>query len=201
VCGTISQPPKAMWPLIEKDLHVDFYYNINKDAFHVPSHAIAGRDKVMVIAQSKLPENPGTLCAQVNWGVRIREQFIYNARIETAHSKITWAEGFQFHRYLVPVMSFFEMDQRARRQYECYRYNDEVFMLGGIGISVPGSENRHLIICTQEPTPEVAAHHKRQPVIVPPHMYDEWLTNNYDPISIIGRVTQQSFPVQLREAA
>jgi hypothetical protein len=32
-------------------------------------------------------------------------------------------------------------------------------------------------------------------------MYDEWLTNNYDPISIIGRVTQQSFPVQLREAA
>lgn len=200
MCATLSQPPKQMWSEIRSQLQIDFNYNIHLED-DVPPRTTATKDPIVVIAQSKLPDRPGLMYLQTAWGVQLGEHNIYNARIETIHTRATWAEGFQFHRVLVPVISFYELDPNTRRTFEVYKYNNEVFMLAGIGVKVEGDDLRHVVICTQKSFPEVAVHHKRQPVIIPPTLYSEWLTNNVDPSSMINQVTRQTFQLQLREVA
>lgn len=201
MCGTITQPHKALWNQVEQAVHIDFYHNINKDAFHVPSQAYGGRSSVVVIAQSKMAEHPGILCAETHWGVQLRDQWIYNARIETVAQRPAWADAFHYYRYLVPVVSFFELDHTTHRAFECYKDNDSVFMLGAIGVRAEGSQLRHAVICTRPAQKAIEGHHKRQPVIIPSYMYEAWLTNNHNPASMIGELTNEREPIQLRQAA
>lgn len=201
MCGRISQPPKAMLGEFSSRLGPIHDYNVNLDTLHVPSQSVYGRDPVIVIAQSKLPQMPGLLLVQTSWGVQLGEHNVYNARIETAHAKPAWANAFQFHRVLIPVLSFYELNQGTRRVFECFKQDDEVFMLGGIGVKVEGSGMRNLVLCTRDSTPEVGVVHRRMPVIVPPHLQQEWLTNNLNPVSIVEKLIRRNFPIQLREAA
>ncbi len=199
MCNTITQPHKGEWDKVRHQFKVDFDFGIDLN-YHVPPKTKYGRNPAIVIGKSKLENRPGTIMSSIPWGIVSQGNIIYNARIETAARKALWADAFQFSRLLVPVISF-EEPHIPQLPIECHLDDDKIFALAGIAVLAPGATSKRLVILTQNSVGNVISIHNRQPVIVPPESYDEWLNNNYDPFRMINELTSHDFNLQLHLAA
>jgi putative SOS response-associated peptidase YedK len=117
---------------------------------------------------------------------KIRAQTL-NARAETVFEKPSFRSSITHDRCLVIADGFFEwMDFRQKKYpHLVYLENEKLFCFGGICSSWTDKETgEHLdtfSILTTDANPMMARIHnskQRMPVIIPPHLYKEWLTPN-----------------------
>lgn len=121
-----------------------------------------------------------------------------NARAETLATKGAFKHAFAHRRCLVPVDGFYEWQrvpgQKVKQPYFVHRPDGEPLALAGLweewrGPDRDGSERlRSATIVTTTPNETMAAIHDRMPVILPPAVWDEWLSPTEDDLDALGRL-------------
>ena len=126
-------------------------------------------DRVPVITQGN---NGGANLAVSNWGFKIRDSLVINARSETAAEKPSFRESWFSSRCIVPSTGFFEWDSCKTK----YRFNlPDTKMLYMAGLMRKAAGQSEFVILTADANESVAPVHPRMPVILTRSDFPMWL--------------------------
>ena len=124
---------------------------------------------------------------EMRWGFKLPDRLLFNARSDGVTTARFWKERLN-NRCIVPASSFFEWKKTASGPKPKYRLASKGRnVLGMAGIWGPwlnpktgGWEDTFAIITT-DPNSKMAEIHDRQPVILEPSEYAEWLEESERP--------------------
>lgn len=154
-----------------------------------PQYNIAPTQKAPIIAHS----DEGYTIKATRWGLipswakdeKIGSKLI-NARAETVAEKPSFRAAFKKRRCLVPASGYFEWKGEAghKQPYFIHDPAGELLLFAGLWEGwKPGADDEWLhtfTIITGEPGKVSGDIHDRQPVILPPESWQEWLTDEPD---------------------
>jgi putative SOS response-associated peptidase YedK len=142
------------------------------------------------------------------WGFKVPNRFVFNARADSLVSNGLWKDAFKEHRCIVPADAFFEWKRIAKKnnpKYEITVHGREPFALAGIwrlwknekeGEAVPA-----VAVITTDPNEAMASIHDRQPVILEPRDYEEWLAPaERPPLHLMRVLPAEQMGIRLIEA-
>lgn len=118
-----------------------------------------------------------------SWSKGLDKRFsMINARAESVATKPAYRGPFRHHRCLIPVDGFYEWHSEDGKQpYYIHHANQTPLALAGLWDHWDDGEGDKIESCTIITTP--ANHfmlpiHERMPVILPPEMFDSWLSRD-----------------------
>jgi putative SOS response-associated peptidase YedK len=122
----------------------------------------------------------------MRWGFKLPDRLLFNARSDNVTKSAFWKERLN-QRCIVPASSFFEWKKTApdRPKYKLSVKGRE--MLGMAGLCGPwknpktGRWEPTFPIVTTDPNEKMSKIHNRQPVILEPREYAEWLSERDTP--------------------
>lgn len=121
-----------------------------------------------------------------------------NARAETVAEKPSFRAAFKRRRCLVPASGYFEWSGEAghKQPYFIRHPDDELLMFAGLweGWEPPDSDEwlHTFTIITGKPGKVSGDIHDRQPVILPPLAWQEWLTDEPNVAAHWSRCTPEA---------
>lgn len=177
---SVSRESKAAADQLEIDLERDLN---QRD----PQYNIAPTQLAPVIALSE----GGYVTKAVRWGLvpswakdlKIGAKMI-NARVETVETKPGFRSAFKGRRCLVPASGYFEWKgpTGAKQPYFIHAPGDDLLMFAGLWEVWRAGEAddwlRTFTIITGEPGRVSGDIHDRQPVILPPDCWHDWLNGD-----------------------
>lgn len=115
-----------------------------------------------------------------SWAKDVRISFrLINARAETVHSKPSFGAAFRSRRCLVPANGWFEWRKEGRSKQPYFLALADGSPLSFAALwerwSDPAETRETFTIITTAASPELADIHHRQPAIVDPSRFDDWL--------------------------
>jgi putative SOS response-associated peptidase YedK len=120
--------------------------------------------------------------APIRWGFKLPDRFLFNTRSEGVEHSRFWQEAFRERRCLVPADSFFEWTHnsaRAKAKFEFVVHDGAPFGMAGLWSSWlnprTGQREQTFSILTGEANEVMQPIHSRQPEILSPHDYSEYL--------------------------
>lgn len=132
---------------------------------------------------------------RMRWGFQLPDRFLFNARSEGIETSRFWKESFRQRRCLVPADSFYEWQKVTRGKKPKYEF--EVVgrqPFGMAGIWAPwknpktGMMENTFAILTSEANAVMRPIHDREPVIIEPRDYAEYLTLQERPPTHLLRI-------------
>jgi len=132
---------------------------------------------------------------RMRWGFQLPDRFLFNARSEGIETSRFWKESFRQRRCLVPADSFYEWQKVTRGKKPKYEF--EVVgrqPFGMAGIWAPwknpktGMMENTFAILTGEANAVMRPIHDREPVIIEPRDYAEYLTLQERPPTHLLRI-------------
>ncbi len=132
---------------------------------------------------------------RMRWGFQLPDRFLFNARSEGIETSRFWQESFRQRRCLVPADSFYEWQMVTRGKKPKYEF--EVVgrqPFGMAGIWAPwknpktGMIENTFAILTGEANAVMRPIHDREPVIIDPRDYAEYLTLQERPPTHLLRI-------------
>jgi putative SOS response-associated peptidase YedK len=128
------------------------------------------------------------------WGFNFPKRFTFNTRAESVLKAGLWKNSFEDRRCIVPADSFFEwkrLHKKNNPKYEISIPGRKPFALAGIW-SMWKNKDGDLLptasVITSEPNEAMAEIHDRQPVILEPRDYAEWLKPSGRPLVHLLRI-------------
>jgi len=123
----------------------------------------------------------------MQWGFRVKNQLVINARSESAADKPTFRQSMQIRRCLIPASAYFEWDHREKplQKYQFSVEANKLIYLAGLYRFEDASTLPTFTILTREAAPAIACFHDRMPVIIPSHLTDAWLDHQTSPESVM----------------
>jgi putative SOS response-associated peptidase YedK len=141
------------------------------------------------------------------WGFKLPARLVFNARSDSLMKNGLWKAAFEERRCIVPADSFFEwkrIHKRDNPKYEITVPGREPFGMAGIwsvwknpndGTAVPS-----VAIVTTEPNERMAEIHTRQPAILQPREYEEWLSpSERPPLHLLRILPSEEMNIRLLE--
>jgi putative SOS response-associated peptidase YedK len=141
------------------------------------------------------------------WGFKLPTRFVFNARSDSLLKNGLWKSAFEERRCIVPADSFFEwkrIHKRDNPKYEIIVPGREPFGMAGIW-SVwrnpkDGTATPTVAIITTEPNESMAEIHTRQPAILQPREYEEWLSpGERPPLHLLRILPSEEMNIRLLE--
>lgn len=128
-----------------------------------------------------------------------------NARADTVATKPSFRTAFKKRRCLIPADGFYEWltEGKLKRPHLIHRKDDRLFGFAGIWETWHGSEGAPVesyAIITTDADKLMAPIHNRQPVIVPPEEYDDWLRDAGKAPGLLEQLTGEPGPYGAMEA-
>jgi putative SOS response-associated peptidase YedK len=124
---------------------------------------------------------------EMRWGFKLPDRQLFNARSDTVTTSPFWKERLN-NRCIVPAGSFFEWQKTAPEPRPKYRLSVKGrHVLGMAGIWGPwqnpktGKWEDTFAVITSDPNSKMGEIHNRQPVILEPREYAEWLEDSERP--------------------
>ena len=124
---------------------------------------------------------------EMRWGFKLPDRLLFNARSDTLISSPFWRERLK-HRCIIPAGSFFEWQKTAPEPRPKYRLSVKsrpVLGMAGVWGSwqnpKAGTWEDTFAIITSDPNAKMGEIHNRQPVILEPREYAEWLEDSERP--------------------
>jgi putative SOS response-associated peptidase YedK len=185
--GPVSVSRQAREALEELELDIISEINQREDQFN-----IAPTQKALVVASGE----KGYKAEMLRWGLipswakdaKIGAKTI-NARAETVAEKPSFRTAFKKRRCLVPASGYFEWKGEAgsKQPYFIHDPVGHLLMFAGLWEAWRPSEAeewlRTFAIITGEPGKVSGDIHDRQPVILPPDLWEVWMTGAPDEAS------------------
>lgn len=186
VCGRYATfEPIVITPDMQSvlaDIHIDMHAELSQ---REPRYNVAPTMKVPVLA---MHDDKATVEA-MRWGlvpswakdIKFGAKTI-NARADTVQTKPSFRTAFKKRRCLVPASGYFEWKGESpnKQPYFIKHPKDHLLMFAGLweGWKAPDAEDwlHTFTIITGEPGKVSSDIHDRQPVILPPDVWDVWLT-------------------------
>jgi putative SOS response-associated peptidase YedK len=182
--GPISASRAAKAALEQMDVDLESALNQRE-----PQYNVAPTQKAPILAHT----DEGYTIKATRWGLipswakdeKIGSKLI-NARVETVAEKPSFRAAFKKRRCLVPASGYFEWkgDAGHRQPYFIHDPAGDLLMFAGLWEgwkSADAAEWLHTFtIITGEPGKVSGDIHDRQPVILPPESWQEWLTDEPD---------------------
>lgn len=118
----------------------------------------------------------------MRWGFKLviqnKKKLVFNTKSEGVMESNLWRKRFAENRCIIPATSFLEWDKK-KKKHEVMLRDCELFGFAGLyGTWVyadGGQPELTFSIFTTEPNSAIKRLHNRQPVILDPRDYDEWL--------------------------
>ena len=124
----------------------------------------------------------------MRWGFKTPDRLLFNARSEGVATANFWKDSFAHRRCIVPADSFYEWQKvktGKKPKFEFTVSGREPFGMAGIWSNwknpKSGEREPTFSILTQEANTVMRPIHDRQPVILEPRDYTEWLANSARP--------------------
>lgn len=118
----------------------------------------------------------------MRWGFKLPDRFLFNARSEGVETSRFWKESFRQRRCLVPADSFYEWQKvksGKKPKYEFEIVGRQPFGMAGIWAPwknpKTGEMEHTFAILTGEANAVMRPIHDREPVIIEPREYGEYL--------------------------
>jgi putative SOS response-associated peptidase YedK len=122
-------------------------------------------------------------------GVKDWRPMCTNARAETVATTATYRESFKRRRCLVPATHFFEWtgEKGAKTMWRFTKADAETFCFPGLWDRAQTTDGviESFTIVTCAPGPDCEPYHNRQPVILEPEQWAEWLDLSADPTPML----------------
>ncbi|MEM9564143.1 MAG: SOS response-associated peptidase [Actinomycetota bacterium] len=176
------------------------YFGADRDDAELePSFNVAPTNEVYVV---RARDEQRRLSA-LRWGLvpfwakdlKIGSRMI-NARAETVAEKPAFRKAYERHRCLIPADGFFEWaklpDQKNKQPYLIQRSDGEPVVFAGLWerwrprledgktIDDEAEPIETCTILTTTPNAEMSTIHDRMPVLLPPSVWDDWLSSETD---------------------
>jgi putative SOS response-associated peptidase YedK len=124
---------------------------------------------------------------EMRWGFKLPDRLLFNARSDSVTTSPFWRDRLN-NRCIVPAGSFFEWQKMAPEPRPKYRLSVKGrHVLGMAGIWGPwqnpktGQWEDTFAVITSDPNSKMSQIHNRQPVILEPREYAEWLAESERP--------------------
>ena len=121
----------------------------------------------------------------MRWGFKLPDRLLFNTRAEGAASAKFWAPMLAERRCIVPASSFFEWRKTAKEPRPKYKLSVKgrpVFGMAGVWSPwmnpKTGQWEDTFSILTSDANGKMGEIHDRQPVILEPREYGEWLAES-----------------------
>jgi putative SOS response-associated peptidase YedK len=136
----------------------------------------------------------------MRWGFKVPDRLLFNAQSEGIESANFWRESFSRRRCIVPADSFFEWEKGARAsrkpKFEFTVPGREPFGMAGLWSlwknQKTGEWERTFAIMTREANGVMQPVHDRQPVILEPRDYAEYLLESERPPAHLLRILPEN---------
>jgi putative SOS response-associated peptidase YedK len=182
--GPVSVSREAREALDELELDIISEINQREDQFN-----IAPTQRALVVVH----EQRGYVVEAFRWGLvpswakdeKIGAKTI-NARADTLAERPAFRNAFRKHRCLVPASGFFEWkgEPGSKQPYFIHDPGGQLMMFAGLWETwrpeVAANWMRSFTIVTGEPGKVSGDIHDRQPVILPPDLWQLWLSGSPD---------------------
>lgn len=124
----------------------------------------------------------------MRWGFKLPDRLLFNTRSEGIDRANFWKKMFAEHRCLIPASSFYEWEKLAngcKPKYEITLPGRELFGLAGVWSRWRNPRNEQwedtFSVLTSIPNGSIERIHDRQPIVVEPRDFEEWLTPSVRP--------------------
>jgi putative SOS response-associated peptidase YedK len=155
------------------------------DLFLEPDDDIAPGSIQPVVLTNKDGERQLEL---MRWGFKLPDRLLFNARSEAIDTAKFWKESFLRRRCIVPADSFYEWQKNRtgkKPKYEFEVSHRKPFGMAGVWAPWKNPKTGQLentfAITTVEANDEMRAVHDRQPAILNPAEYSEYLSESERP--------------------
>ncbi|THK34962.1 SOS response-associated peptidase [Ensifer sp. MPMI2T] len=178
MCGRFTN--MMTWPelIALYRLTLEEYYGRNTE----PRYNIAPTDTVPFVhndREGKQVLEDGRWWLVPFWAKEIPRGAMFNARTEEADTKAAFRDAFKLKRCLVPADGFYEWtagDDGGRDPWFIHLPDRAPFSFAGLWARNKALDITSFTILTMPATDPVKTLHDRQPVILDPAVYDEWLS-------------------------
>jgi len=144
----------------------------------------------------------------MRWGFKIPDRLLFNARSEDISSRSFWKESFRKRRCIVPADSFYEWTKGKGSKKEKYEFmlpGREPFGMAGVWSDwknpKTGEREPAFAILTEEANGVMRPIHDRQPAILEPRDYREWLAETErPPMHLIRLLPEEAMQSKLAES-
>jgi putative SOS response-associated peptidase YedK len=141
------------------------------------------------------------------WGFTFPKRLTFNTRSDSILKPGLWKNSFENRRCIVPADRFFEwkrLHKKNNPKYEITVPGRQPFALAGIWSMWKNKDGDSLptvSVITSEPNEVMAEVHDRQPVILEPRDYAEWLsTSDRPPVHLLRILPADEMKIELLEA-
>ncbi len=142
------------------------------------SGEIRPTDTIPVLANSPALQ-PGAYA--MRWGYTMPDGTpMFNARSETAASKVMFKDGMAQRRCIIPASHYFEWEKRGKERIKYAIAPEGSRTIYMAGIYRKEGNRAACTILTRSPAPKIAFIHNRMPVILPAEAIADWLNIRYD---------------------
>ena len=140
----------------------------------------------------------------MRWGFKLPARLLFNARSEGIERANFWKDSFRERRCIVPADSFYEWEKGKggnRPKYEFTIAGREPFGMAGVwsGWKNPKTGEREpaFAILTQEANGVMRPIHDREPAILEPRDYREWLLkSDRPPVHLLRLLADEDLKLQ-----
>lgn len=131
----------------------------------------------------------------MRWGFKLPDRFLFNARSEGVETSRFWKESFRQRRCLVPADSFYEWQKvksGKKPKYEFEIVDQKPFGMAGVWSPWKNPKTEEwehtFAILTSEANAVMRPIHDREPVIIEPRDYAEYLAQQERPPAHLLRI-------------
>jgi putative SOS response-associated peptidase YedK len=124
----------------------------------------------------------------MRWGFKLPDRLLFNVRSEGITTAKFWKEKFAENRCIVPASLYFEWqdcDTKPKPKYEIVVPGREYFGIAGVWAPWKNPKTdqweKTFSTFTSEPNALIEKIHIRQPVILEPNEFEEWLSPSERP--------------------
>ena len=122
----------------------------------------------------------------MRWGYTMPDGTpMFNARSETASSKVMFKDGMAQRRCIIPASHYFEWEKRGKERLKYAIGTEGGSMIYMAGIYRKEGNRAACSILTRDPAAEIAFIHNRMPVILPAEAVTDWLNIRYDAMDVL----------------
>lgn len=163
MCGTISQPS------VSEILHTTHVDRLGRIGMQTPGQLLRPGQNILALVEFKGQR----ILSSFHWGIFPDSDIAYNARIETAQTRPTWARLWTSKRAVVPVLSFKEGNKYARPSSKSILYLAALY--NTFSTASGSTKVRTISIVTRPSIESLAQVHPRMPVVLPTNFLSRWL--------------------------